>query len=269
MAPRIAKVLSIAGSDPSGGAGVQADIKTISALRCYAMAVVTALTAQNTRGVTLVHSVPPHVVAAQIDAIFADIAVDAVKIGMLGEAAVAATVAEALARAAPRHIVFDPVLVSTHGDALAGAGLVAAARARLLPLATLITPNLGEAAALLGGGEARDPRAMAEQARALVALGARAALVKGGHLSGEPVDILYDGSQIHEFHGRRVTTRNTHGTGCALSAAIAARLARGAELAAAVAEAKSWLEGALAAADDLALGGDAGPPHHFFALWRG
>ncbi|MBY6241573.1 bifunctional hydroxymethylpyrimidine kinase/phosphomethylpyrimidine kinase [Methylosinus sp. Sm6] len=268
MAPRIPKVLSIAGSDPSGGAGVQADIKTFSALRCYAMAAVTALTAQNTRGVSLVHAAPPGVVAAQIDSIFADIAVDAVKLGMLAEPAIAEAVAGALERGAARCIVFDPVLVSTHGDALAGPGLVAAAQARIVPLATLITPNLDEAAALLGGGRARDGAAMAEQARALVALGARAALVKGGHLAGAPVDILFDGTQIHEFAGRRVATRNTHGTGCALSAAIAARLAHGAALVAAVAEAKAWLEGALAAADELALGGGAGPPHHFYAAWR-
>ncbi|ATQ68719.1 MULTISPECIES: bifunctional hydroxymethylpyrimidine kinase/phosphomethylpyrimidine kinase [Methylosinus] len=268
MAPPIPKVLSIAGSDPSGGAGVQADIKTISALRCYAMAAVTSLTAQNTRGVGLVHALAPAVVTAQIDAIFADIAVDAVKIGMVAEPDIAAAVADALTRGGASVIVLDPVLVSTHGDALGGPGLVAAARSQLLPLARLVTPNLGEAAALLGGEAARDPRQMAEQARALVGLGAQAALVKGGHLEGEPVDILFDGAHIHEFHGRRVATRNTHGTGCALSAAIAARLAYGDALAEAVAAAKAWLEDALAAADDLALGGGAGPPHHFFAVWR-
>lgn len=267
MAPLFPKVLSIAGSDPSGGAGVQADIKTLSALRCYAMAAVTALTAQNTRGVTRVFPAPADIVAAQIDAIFADIAVDAVKIGMVAEAPIAETVAAALTRGAARNVVYDPVLVASHGEALGGAGLVEAARAHLLPLATLVTPNLSEAAALLGGAQAKDASAMAEQARALTALGARAALVKGGHLAGEPIDILFDGARIHEFPGRRIATTNTHGTGCALSSAIAARLAHGAALVEAIAEAKSWLEAALARADGLALGAGCGPPHHFHALW--
>lgn len=267
MAPRIPKVLTIAGSDPSGGAGVQADIKTLSALRCYAMAAVTALTVQNTRGVTRVHPVPAEIVAAQIDAIFADIEVDAVKIGMTAEAAIVEAIADALTRGGARAIVYDPVLASSHGQSLSGAGLAEAARASLLPLATLITPNLAEAAALLGGPPARDPNAMAEQARALVALGARAALVKGGHLDGEPIDILFDGARIHEFRGRRIATRNTHGTGCALSSAIAARLAHGARLADAVAEAKAFLEQALGRADELCVGQGAGPPHHFAADW--
>ncbi len=264
---KIPKVLSIAGSDPSGGAGVQADIKTFSALSCYGMAAVTALTAQNTRGVGLVHAIPPDVVAAQIDAIFADIDVDAVKIGMLADAAIADAVAESLTRVAAKNIVFDPVLYSTHGDALSAAGLIDAARARVLPLARLVTPNLPEAAALLDAREARDPREMAEQARALADRGARAALVKGGHLEGEPVDVLFDGTHIHEFRGKRIATRNVHGTGCALSSAIAAHLARGAGLVEAIAAAKIYLEGALAQADELRVGAGSGPPHHFYALW--
>jgi hydroxymethylpyrimidine/phosphomethylpyrimidine kinase len=262
------KILSIAGSDPSGGAGAQADIKVISAHRCYAMAAVTALTAQNTRGVSHVHVVPAEVVAAQIDAIFADIAVDAVKIGMLAEAKIAVAVADALARARARTIVFDPVLVSTHGDPLSAEGLVAAARQRVLPLAALVTPNLPEAAALLGGAPARDPQAMAEQARALVSSGAHAALVKGGHLEGEPIDILFDGQRLHEFRGARVETRNSHGTGCALSSAIACRLAQGAGLVEAVGGAKAYLEAALRRADSLDVGGGSGPPHHLHALWE-
>lgn len=268
MTARIPKVLSIAGSDPSGGAGVQGDIKSFSALSCYGMAAITALTAQNTRGVTLVHAVAPDVVAAQIDSIFADIEVDAVKIGMLAEAGIAEAVAASLLRAGAKNIVFDPVLFSAHGDALSAAGLVEAARKRILPLATVITPNLPEAATLSNSREARDAQEMAEQARALVEQGARAALVKGGHLSGEPIDVLFDGSRVHEFRGRRIETRNTHGTGCALSSAIAAHLAHGLELPEAVAAAKAFLETALAQADRLKVGGGNGPPHHFHALWE-
>jgi hydroxymethylpyrimidine/phosphomethylpyrimidine kinase len=193
--------------------------------------------------------------------------VDAVKIGMTAQAPIVAAIAGALARGAAREIVYDPVLASSHGDSLSGAGLIEAARAQLLPRARLVTPTLAEAAALLGGAPARDPAAMAEQARALVALGARAALVKGGHLEGEPIDILFDGARIHEFRGRRIATRNTHGTGCALSSAIAARLAHGAGLAEAIAEAKAFLEAALAQADALAVGRGAGPPHHFGEIW--
>ncbi|WP_024880887.1 bifunctional hydroxymethylpyrimidine kinase/phosphomethylpyrimidine kinase [Methylosinus sp. LW3] len=269
MAAQIPKVLSIAGSDPSGGAGVQGDLKTFSALRCYGMAAITALTAQNTRGVSLVHAVPAPVVAAQIDAIFADIEVDAVKIGMLAEPAIAQAAADSLARAGAQRIVLDPVLVATSGDSLSSAGLVEAVIARLFPLAALVTPNLPEAAALLGAPEAATPREMLEQGRALVARGARAVLMKGGHLSGEPLDILVEGEDVHEFHGARVATRNLHGTGCALSSAIAAHLAHGAELVPAIRSAKDFLTEALGAADTLALGAGRGPPHLLQSLWRG
>jgi hydroxymethylpyrimidine/phosphomethylpyrimidine kinase len=268
MAAHIPKLLSIAGSDPSGGAGVQGDLKTFSALGCYGMAAVTALTAQNTRGVSLVHAVPPAVVAAQIDAVFADIEVDAVKIGMLAEPAIAEAVAHSLARAGATRIVLDPVLVATSGDSLSAAGLIETVIARLFPLAALVTPNLPEAAALLGAPEAVAPQQMAEQGRALVALGARAVLMKGGHLTGEPLDILVEGGTIREFHGRRAPTKNLHGTGCALSSAIAAQLARGAALAPSIRAAKDFLEEALGAADALALGSGRGPPHHLHALWR-
>ena len=269
MAAHIPKLLSIAGSDPSGGAGVQGDLKTFSAQGCYGMAAVTALTAQNTRGVSLVHAVPALVVAAQIDAIFADIEVDAVKIGMLAEPAIAEAVADSLARVGARRVVFDPVLASTSGDSLSAAGLIAAAVARLFPLAALVTPNLPEAAALLGAREATAPAQMVEQARALIGRGARAVLMKGGHLTGEPLDILVEGEAIHEFRGRRIPTNNLHGTGCALSSAIAAHLASGAQLVAAIRAAKAYLEDALAAADALALGSGRGPPHHLHSLWRG
>jgi hydroxymethylpyrimidine/phosphomethylpyrimidine kinase len=265
---RIPNLLSIAGSDPSGGAGLQADIKTFAAFGCYGMAAVTALTVQNTRGVASIHPIAPEIVAAQVESVFADIAVDAVKIGMLAEPAIAEAVAKTLERAKARNIVLDPVLVATSGDRLSGAGLVEAINSMLLPLAALATPNLSEAAALTGAPLARDTDEMAAQARALVAQGARAALVKGGHLEGEPVDVLFDGAELHFFTGRRIDTRNTHGTGCALSSAIAARLAHGATLREAIDQAKRWLEGALAAADQLEVGAGHGPPHHFHAIWR-
>lgn len=265
---RIPNILSIAGSDPSGGAGVQADLKTFSALRCYGLGVITALTVQNTQGVFLVAPVGPEMVAAQIDAIFADSEVAAVKIGMLATAEIAEAVAVSLTRARARNIVLDPVLAATRGAAMSGAGLEAAIVARLLPLVTLATPNLAEAAALTQTPLARDTDAMAEQARALVAWGARAVLVTGGHLAGAPFDVLCDYAGIGRFHGRRIETRNTHGSGCALSSAIAAGLAQGAPLVDAIAQAKAWLEEALAAADMLRVGRGAGPPHHFHGLWR-
>lgn len=268
MAAHIPKLLSIAGSDPSGGAGVQGDLKTFSALRCYGMAAITALTAQNTKGVSLVHPVPPAVVAAQIDAIFADIEVDAIKIGMLAEPAIARAAADSLARAGARRIVFDPVLVATSGDSLSSTGLIETAIARLFPLAALVTPNLPEAAALLGAPAASAPGEMVEQGRALLARGARAVLMKGGHLPGEPLDILVEGESVQEFHGARAPTRNLHGTGCALSAAIAAHLAQGAELVPAIRAAKDFLARALGAADTLALGGGRGPPHVLHDLWK-
>lgn len=267
-AERIPAVLAIAGSDPSGGAGAQADIKTFSAFRCYGMAAITAITAQNTQGVLSVHPLAPDVVAAQIDAIFADVQPAAVKIGMLATSGIAEAVAAAIERGGARNVVLDPVLAATRGAAMSGSGLAETIVARLLRLAALVAPNLAEAAALTGTPLARDANAMAAQARALVEGGAGAALVKGGHLPGAPVDVLFDGRSVRRFSGRRVATRNTHGTGCALSSAIASRLARGAELAEAVADAKAWLEQALAAADRLNVGRGAGPPHHFHALWR-
>jgi len=261
-------LLSIAGSDPSGGAGLQADLKTFSAFCCYGMGAVTALTAQNTRHVARVQPIAPEFVVAQIDAIFEDVEVDAVKIGMLAQSDIAEAVAAALIRVGARSIVLDPVLVATSGDALASAGLAETINAKLLPLAALATPNLSEAAALTGAPPARHLQEMEKQARWLVSLGAKAALVKGGHLAGEPVDVLFDGARVHFFHGRRIETRNTHGTGCALSAAIAARLAHGDALIDAITQAKRWLESALEASNDVDVGGGHGPPHHFHALWR-
>lgn len=268
MNGKIPKLLSIAGSDPSGGAGAQADLKTFSALGCYGMAAITALTAQNTRGVTASFPVAPDIVAAQIDAILSDIPPDAVKIGMVATPEIAETIAAALTRGAARNIVLDPVLAPTQGAPLAAAGLEAALVAHLLPLARLVTPNIHEAGALTNTPPARDADEMAAQGRRLIARGARAVLVKGGHLDGEPIDVLIENGETRVFHGRRIATRHTHGTGCALSSAIAAELAKGAALIDAIAAAKAWLEGALVAADALDLGEGRGPPHHFHALWR-
>lgn len=263
--PRTPNVLSIAGSDPSGGAGVQADLKTIGALGGYGMAAITALTAQNTRGVSAVHVPPASFLVAQIDAVFADIRVDAVKIGMLADAAVAAAVAQRLTAHGARNIVLDPVLVATSGDDLGAPGVVEEMRASLLPRVALVTPNLPEAARLADRPIATTLGAMRDTARALVEAGANAVLVKGGHLAGpEAVDVLFDGRTMQVFAAPRIDTPNTHGTGCTLSAAIATGLALGADLFDAVAQAKAYLTEALRHADDLTVGGGHGPVQHFF-----
>ncbi|WP_131118429.1 bifunctional hydroxymethylpyrimidine kinase/phosphomethylpyrimidine kinase [Lichenihabitans psoromatis] len=265
----IPNLLSIAGSDPSGGAGIQADLKTFSALGCYGMAALTALTAQNTRGVSGVHVVPPEFVAAEIDAIFADISVDAVKLGMLADGAVVAAVTDRLVRHAAGNIVLDPVLVATSGDSLGSPDVVGAMTRLLLPLATLVTPNLPEAARLADGAVPTDVAGMRLLAEKLVASGARAVLVKGGHLDGDvAVDILFDGTTMREFSAPRIDTPNTHGTGCTLSSAIAAYLAFGDDLAGAVTKAKAFLTDALRASGELRVGGGHGPVHHFHSLWK-
>ncbi len=264
----IANVLSIAGSDPSGGAGVQADLKAFSARGVYGMAALTALTAQNTQGVSGVHLVPPAFVAAQIAAVLADVRVDAVKIGMIATADIAVAVADALAGYGGP-VVLDPVMVAKGGAALLAPEAVAALTARLVPLAAVITPNLPEAAALLGEPPAADRDAMAAQARRLLGLGCGAALLKGGHLEGpDSPDVLATRDELRWFEGRRDATRNTHGTGCTLSAALAAELAGGAPLAEAVAAAKAYVAGAVAASGALTVGSGHGPTHHFHALWR-
>jgi hydroxymethylpyrimidine/phosphomethylpyrimidine kinase len=264
---KIPKLLSIAGSDPSGGAGAQGDLKTFSAFGGYGMAAITALTVQNTLGVTATHPVAPQIVAAQIEAILADTPPDAIKIGMTATPAIARAIAGAL-RGHARDIVLDPVLVPTQGVSLASDGLEAALVAELLPLARVVTPNLHEAAALTATPPAQNIEEMAAQGRALLAAGARAVLVKGGHLAGDPVDVLLADGELRLFRGRRIATRHTHGTGCALSAAIAAVLATGEPLVNAVSAAKIWLERALEAADTLDPGDGRGPPHHFHALWK-
>lgn len=264
----IRNVLSIAGSDPSGGAGIQADLKTFSARGVYGMAALTALTAQNTQGVTGVHAVPPAFVAAQIEAVFADVRVDAVKIGMIASAEIARAVAETLARYRGMPIVLDPVMIAKGGAPLLAKEAVAALTQYLLPLATLLTPNLPEAAALLGEAEATDRATMQQQAQRLCALGAEAVLVKGGHLgTDESPDVLAIGQEIHWFEGKRTATKNTHGTGCTLSSAIAAELAKEHSPQQAIATAKHYLAGAVAAAGDLTVGTGHGPVHHFHDVW--
>jgi hydroxymethylpyrimidine/phosphomethylpyrimidine kinase len=268
----IPNVLSIAGSDPSGGAGIQADLKTFSALGCYGMAALTALTAQNTRGVSGVHTPPASFVAAQIDAIFADVRVDAVKIGMLASGEIVEAVAGRLRAHHARNIVLDPVLVATSGDSLGAPDVVDAMKRHLIPMAEVVTPNVPEAMRLADDAQApQDAAGLERLARAAHGLRARAVLVKGGHLSGaDAPDVLFDGARAYELSAPRIDTRNTHGTGCTLSSAIAAHLAHGRDLRSACAAAKDYLTGALAASHELGVGSGAGhgPVHHFHALWR-
>jgi hydroxymethylpyrimidine/phosphomethylpyrimidine kinase len=260
--------LTIAGSDSGGGAGIQADLKTFSALGVYGASAITAITAQNTVGVSAVHAVPVAIVEAQIAAVLADLPVGAIKIGMLATAEIIGAVARALgAIAIP--IVLDPVMVATSGDRLIADDAVGALVRELLPRAVCVTPNLHEAAVLTGGEVAGDAAAMESQARAILALGARAVLIKGGHgTSAESVDLLVSPAGTRSYGAARVATRNTHGTGCSLSSAIAAGFARGLTLEAAVSEAKDWLSGAIAAARDMELGRGHGPVHHFHRFWR-
>jgi hydroxymethylpyrimidine/phosphomethylpyrimidine kinase len=260
--------LTIAGSDSSGGAGIQADLKTFSALGVYGASAIAALTAQNTKGVAAVLEVPPAFVRAQIDAVFADLAVGAVKIGMLGNAAVVETVAERLSYHRATLVVLDPVMVATSGDRLLKPDAVEAMRTWLMPLAVVVTPNLPEAAALLDAPEATTEDEMVRQAGRLLALGARAVLMKGGHgKAAESVDLLVTATATVRFAAARIATKNTHGTGCTLAAAITAGLAKGHDLAAAVRAAKDYVTGAIAAADRLAVGHGHGPVHHFHRWW--
>lgn len=265
----IPNVLSIAGSDPSGGAGIQADVKAISANGAYAMAVITALTAQNTRGVSGIELVPADFVAAQIDAVFADIRVDAVKIGMIGTSEIAVAVADALQRNHARNVVLDPVMVAKGGDRLLSPEAVAILIERLLPLTAVLTPNLPEAAALLATAEPTDRPAMAALAARLRDLGPRNILLKGGHLaSDDSPDYLFTSASGHWLEATRAATRNTHGTGCTLSSALAAQLALSGDVLEAARRAKTYVAGAIAHADELDVGAGHGPTHHFYALWQ-
>ncbi len=264
----IPNILTIAGSDSGGGAGIQADLKTFAALGTYGCSVIAALTAQNTRTVTAIHEVPPGFVTAQLDAVFEDIEIAAVKIGMLSSSEIILAVAAGLERHRARNIVLDPVMVAKSSARLLRPDAVEALKQRLLPLAQLITPNLPEAGDLLGIEAPRDEAGMIAAAAALRDLGPRAVLVKGGHIeNGDSVDILDDGGEPLTLAGPRIATTNTHGTGCTLASAIAAFLGHGQDLRHAVRAAKAYLTDALAAADRLRVGHGHGPVHHFHALW--
>jgi hydroxymethylpyrimidine/phosphomethylpyrimidine kinase len=273
MTQTIPNILTIAGIDPSGGAGVLADVKAISALGGYACAVVAALTAQNTQTVTEIEPVSPRFVGHQIDTLFDDVVINALKIGMLGQAPVIETVAERLALKAPPHIVLDPVMVSKSGAMLLETKAVHALREALLPLATVITPNLPEASVLLERGaieSKRDMRRVAEQLREMMNhKGHRWVFLKGGHLPGDDTtDFLHDGDVMIELPGYRIATQNTHGTGCTLSAALATLLGQGQSAPEAARNAKQYLINAIAQSDQLTVGQGHGPVHHFHQLWQ-
>ena len=270
----IPNTLTIAGMDPSGGAGILADVKAMSALGAYACAVVAALTAQNTQAVTDISPVNPQFVRAQIDTLFADVEIHAAKIGMLGQTGVIEVVADRLGHHRPAHLVLDPVMVAKSGDLLLEQKAVGALREQLLPLATVITPNLPEAGVLLemrAVETVREMRRVAERLRNLMThSGHRWVLLKGGHLPGnDTIDILHDGDQMIELPGHRIQTRNTHGTGCTLSAALAALLPQMGSVVDATKEAKKYLVVAIANADALKVGHGHGPVHHFHKLWAG
>jgi hydroxymethylpyrimidine/phosphomethylpyrimidine kinase len=260
--------VTIAGSDSSGGAGIQADLKTFSALGVYGVSVITALTAQNTRGVRAIHDVPPDFVTAQMDAVFSDLDVGAVKIGMLSQPGVIEAVADGLARHGQSKVVLDPVMIAASGDRLLALEAIDVLRRVLIPRALVLTPNLPEAAALLDAPPAHSETEMREQAERLIGLGPKAVLIKGGHADGaESVDLLVEPTAVVRLAAERIATGNTHGTGCTLSSAIAAGLAKGLDLAEAVRQAKAYVTAAIAASDRLRVGSGHGPVHHFHAWW--
>ncbi|QEL66288.1 phosphomethylpyrimidine kinase [Oryzomicrobium terrae] len=265
-------VVTIAGVDPSGGAGVLADLKAFSALSAYGSAVIAALTAQNTQGVAGVHVPPSDFLALQIDTLFADVAIAAAKTGMLGTPAVVRTVAEGFAKWRPAQVVVDPVMVAKSGDKLLSDESIGLIKEALLPQATVLTPNLPEAAVLVESGHPESVREMYKAAEKLRRLlpddGRRWVLLKGGHLPGDDLtDLLFDGDRMIEFEGRRLPTRNTHGTGCTLSAAIAALLPQRPDVPAAVADARAYLTRAIAESGRIQVGSGHGPTHHFHAWW--
>jgi hydroxymethylpyrimidine/phosphomethylpyrimidine kinase len=263
----IARALTIAGSDSGGGAGIQADLKTFSAMGVFGLTAVTAVTAQNTRDVTGITEIPPEMVARQIDAVVTDIGVDAAKTGMLSSAAIIEAVAERIRHHRLVRLVVDPVMIAKGGAALLRPDAVDALRRHILPLALVVTPNLPEAEALCGAAITTRAQ-MDDAARRIAALGPRYVVVKGGHLEGAAVDAVYDGQRLEHLEAPRVATRNTHGTGCVFSAAIAAGLARHDDVPAAIRTAKAFVTAAIEGA--LPLGGGHGPvnPMHGLGAWR-
>jgi hydroxymethylpyrimidine/phosphomethylpyrimidine kinase len=264
----IPNALTIAGSDSSGGAGIQADLKTFAACGVYGASVITALTAQNTQGVAAILQVPADFVTAQLDAVFGDLDVKAVKIGMVAERAVIDAIVAGLERWSPGHVVLDPVMVATSGDRLLAPDAVEALRTQLIPRAEIITPNLPEAAALLDVPAATAEAEIENQGRRLLELGSRAVLIKGGHGQGsESIDYLIGGNGTVALAAPRIATKDTHGTGCSLSSAIGAGLARGEDIETAVRHAKAWISAAIVAADRLGVGHGHGPIHHFHGFY--
>ena len=264
------KVLTIAGSDSGGGAGIQADLKTISAIGCYGMSVITALTAQNTRGVTGIHAVPPSFAAEQMAAVFSDIGADAVKIGMLYSAELIEVVAEHLKKYGAKNIVLDPVMVAQSGDKLLLDDAIQAIKDHLMPLADVLTPNIPEARVLLN----RDINGLEDMraaAKSLAANGSGCILVKGGHLEeNKSTDLLYIAAENRflVLEAVRIESRNNHGTGCTLSSAIASYMAKGNDIEKAVREAKTYIQNAIRAGADYTIGKGHGPVHHFFDFWQ-
>ncbi|WFE69239.1 bifunctional hydroxymethylpyrimidine kinase/phosphomethylpyrimidine kinase [Thiomicrospira sp. R3] len=268
---KIKNLLTIAGSDPSGGAGIQADIKTFSATGSYGMSVITGLTAQNTQGVQAIHPVPAEFVKAQLDSLFADIQIDGIKIGMLGDASIMQAIVPTL-RDFNGPIVLDPVMVAKGGASLMSHTAAQTLIEVLLPLAGLVTPNLPEMAVLVGQAEAQSQQQMQQQAEQLIKLGAKAVLAKGGHLVvGEGVressDLLIMQDGFHWFSAPRIETANTHGTGCTLGSAICSYWAQTADLPSAVAQAKTYIQGAIEHANQLKVGQGHGPTHHFYRVF--
>jgi hydroxymethylpyrimidine/phosphomethylpyrimidine kinase len=262
----IPRALTVAGSDSSGGAGIQADLKTFAALGVYGMSAITALTAQNTIGVQSIAELDPDFVSAQIHSVVTDIGVDAVKTGMLSNAAIISRVARDLTELKIVKVVVDPVMVAKSGDRLLRQDAMDTLVHELLPLALVVTPNLSEAAALIGSGRIVNVEEMREAATRIKSLGPRYVVVKGGHLAGTPMDLLYDGKDFREYTNVRHDTPHTHGTGCTFASAIAAGIARGLPVPEAVAEAKRYITGAIS--QGLKLGKGHGPVHHFFRLYE-
>ena len=261
----IRKALTIAGSDSGAGAGIQADLKTFAALGVYGTSAITAITAQNTIGVTALLAVKPKLVGAQIDAIIADIGAHAVKTGMLANTAIIEIVAKKIRQHGLINIVVDPVMVATSGDLLIEKSAVAALRSKLIPLATIVTPNIPEAE-VLAGMKLRGADEIREAAIRIVKMGAKAVLIKGGHLKGSAVDLYYDGKKFVALNAPRIRSKNTHGTGCTLSAAIAAGLAQGQKLETAVTDAKRYITDALR--HGYRIGSGHSPVHHFYRYWK-